>query len=187
MQRGTPHEGTPLTVEAYCALPDDERYRDELVRGRLVREPRPGPQHAWLQVRLGSMLHDFVERQGLGFVLGDAGYVLAEKPATVRGPDLSFVAAGRMPDGPSAELPRLAPDLAVEIVSPSNRPAEIHEKVMQYLEAGVRLVWIVDPRARTIAVHRPGTAARVLALDDPLNGEDVLPGFTVPVRRVFDA
>jgi Uma2 family endonuclease len=185
MARAASSGGDRLTVEQYQALPGDERHRDELVRGRVVREPRPGAQHARLQVRLGRFLDEFVERESLGWVLGDVGYVLANDPPTVLGPDLSFVATGRLPGNPTSELPRLAPYLAVEIISPSNRYMAMQAKVLAYLGAGVRMVWVIDPRSRTVTEHRSGLEARLLGEADELDGADVLPAFRLPLRRLF--
>lgn len=181
-----------LSIEAYERLPQDDGYRDELVRGRLVREPRPGTEHAWLETRIAYALHEFVERRRLGVVLTEAGYILSVDPPTVRGPDVSFVARDRIPpEGFSKGFWRLAPDLAVEVVSPSNSAAEIQEKVLEYLEAGTRIVWVVQPRTRTVAVHRSRTAlddpgaGQVLGEGDGLDGDDVLPGFRLEVGDLF--
>jgi len=92
--------GRTYTIEEYERLPEDDRYRDELVRGRLVREPQPGEEHGWLEIRLGHFLYEFVEARQLGVVLGAAGYILEETPApTIRGPDLSFLARERVEGG----------------------------------------------------------------------------------------
>jgi Uma2 family endonuclease len=112
----------PLSADDFYALPEEEGYRLELVRGRVVREPLPGPQHGRLDVRLAARLFDHVEQASLGVVLSNTGFVLATDPDTVRGPDLCFVAAARIPTEPYAGgYGRLAPDLVVEILSRSNR------------------------------------------------------------------
>jgi Uma2 family endonuclease len=175
----------PLTLEEYERLPHDDGYRHEVVRGLLVREPIPAGEHGWLEVKLGHHLYEFVHAQGLGLVFGTTGYILAEDPLTLRGPDLSFVAKSRLGGGyPSRRFRASAPDLAVEIVSPSNRESELEEKARQFLDAGTRLVWIVDPIRRVVTVHTP--AAKV-CLDDgaELEGGDVLPGFRLPLARLF--
>jgi Uma2 family endonuclease len=180
-------QGPPITVAEYLRMPE-EASKVELVRGRLVREPPAAPLHGRLQVRLGSVLHEFVEAHGLGVVLSEAGFLLARQPDTVRIPDLSFVAGARIPDnGYGQAIWELSPDLAVEIVSPSNRLSEVQGKVLDYLDAGSRGVWVVDPGRGTTVDHRQGGEARLLRGDDELDGGDILPGFRVPLPRLFAA
>jgi Uma2 family endonuclease len=175
------------SVEAFEQLAEDDRYRFELVRGRLVREPAPVEEHGRLQIRLGRLLDEFVEAHELGLVVGAVGYVLSETPAaTIRVPDLSFIAGHRLQGGyPARRFRRMAPDLAVEIVSPSNRASAIREKSREYLIAGARLVWIVDPARLTVSVWLPRTEVQVLGTDEVLDGGDVLPGFRLAVGRLF--
>jgi Uma2 family endonuclease len=177
----------PLTLEEFEALPEPDGYRLDLVRGRIVREPAPGGQHGMIAAELGRLVGNFVRRRRLGFVFAaETGFVLSENPPTARGPDLAFVAEGRFEDGViPASMPRLAPDLAVEVVSPSNTWSDVAAKVRDYLEAGTRLVWIVDPRSRTVTVHRGGEPPQVVGGGDPLDGADVLPGFRLKVERLF--
>jgi Uma2 family endonuclease len=177
----------PMTIEELEQLPDDE-YRCELVRGWLVREPPPGGAHGYIAGEILVALANHVKRVGLGWTFAAAtGFILAAtKPQTVRAPDASFVVKERLPHGPASKghVP-LAPDLAVEVVSPTNRWTEIAAKVRDYLDAGTRLVWIVDPDMRTVTVHRPGGAWIVRGEDDALEGEDVVPGFRVRVGDLF--
>jgi Uma2 family endonuclease len=175
-----------LTIEEFEQLPDDDRYRTDLVRGQLVREPQPGEEHGLLEVRLSHRLYEFVEAQGLGIVLGPVGYRLEEEPPTVRAPDLSFLSHARLEGGyPVRRFRRIAPDLAVEIVSPSNRTRDLVEKAHQFLDAGSRLVWVVNPLRRTVTVHRSRSDVAVLRVEDTLEGEDVLPGLRLPVAWLF--
>lgn len=175
-----------LTIEEFERLPDHE-CRSELVRGRLVREPPAGMDHGWLATRFTVLISLFVDRQALGEVFtADTGFVLFEEPPTVRAPDVAFVSRDRLPPPrESIGFGRLAPDLAVEIVSPSNTALEILEKTEDYLDAGTRLVWVVEPRRRSITVYRSRKEIRLLGEDDTLEGYDVLPGFTLPVAEVF--
>lgn len=177
----------PTTIEELARLPDDG-YRYDLVRGWLVREPPPGARHGELSLELARVLANHVKAARLGRVFAaETGFRLAELPPTVRAPDVSFVARSRMPEGPApAGYVPFAPDLAVEVVSPSNRWTEVAAKVRDYLEAGTRLVWIVDPPARTVTVHRPSSAWMVRGEDDALDGEDVVPGFRMRVGSLFD-
>jgi Uma2 family endonuclease len=182
------HDRSSLTLQAFERLPDESAWRTELVRGRVVREPAAGFEHGRLAATVAVLLSRFVEERRLGVVVGaETGFVLADAPPVVRAPDAAFVAAARLPVGTTAikGFARLAPDLAVEIVSPSNTAAEIRDKVRDYLAAGVRLVWVLRPRDGTITVSRPGTRARVRRAGHVLDGQDVLPGFGVAVAEVF--
>jgi Uma2 family endonuclease len=158
----------------------------ELVRGvPRVSEP-PGGVHGRLAMRLGGRLDEYVNRLGLGTVLVEAGYVLEREPDTVRGPDISFLSITRLPPDriPEQFIPG-APDLAVEILSPGDSWSEIEAKVREYLAGGVRLVWLVDPRERRVTVRYPDRPPRTLATDGVLDGEDVVPGFSLPLEDLF--
>jgi Uma2 family endonuclease len=175
----------PMTLEAYERLPTADGYRDEVVRGRLVREPLPAGEHGWLEIKLGHFLYEFVEPRGLGRVFGSSGYILQRNPLTLLGPDLSFVARDRLDAGyPSRHFREMAPDLAIEIASPSNRAAQLEEKARQFLAAGTRLVWIVDPARRAVTVHTGGSTT-ALGIGDALEGGEVLPGFRLPLESLF--
>ena len=179
--------GGTLTIEEFERLPDDG-YRHDLVRGWLTREPPAGGWHGEIGSEIGRLVANHVREHRLGRVFtAETGFVLTEDPPTVRGPDLAFVARGRLPPGPApAGFLRLAPDLAVEIVSPSNTWTEMAAKVRDYLEAGVRLVWIVDPRSRTVTVHELGATPVITRPEAELTGGDVLPGFSTPVGGLFE-
>lgn len=187
MAASTDAPDRPLTVEEFESMPEDDSYRTELVRGRIVREPPAGFEHGWLGVNAAFYLRRFVEEHPIGYVCGaDTGFVLSAEPATVRAPDAALVVHARVPPG---RLPtgffRGTPDLAIEVVSPSDRADDVQEKVLEYLEAGTRLVWVVYPGRRSVVVHEPGGTARMLLEGDTLDGGDVLPGFHLPVARLF--
>lgn len=175
-----------MTENDLANLPDDG-FRHELSAGFLIAEPRPFPLHAQVQARLISLLDVFVRDRGLGRVLSDGGFLLASNPDTVRGPDVAFVALARwrMVTDKSRFL-RGAPDLAIEVLSPSNRPAETQAKVADYLAAGARLVWIVDPKHRSVTVHEARVAPRRLEATDVVDGGDVLPGLAIEVETIFE-
>ena len=178
--------GQPMSVEEFLQLPDEDPYRLELVRGQVVREPPTGALHGVVQVVLGAALHQYVSSHRLGRVMVETGYVLSRTEATVRGPDISFLARDRIQAGPwPLSLIEGAPDLAVEILSPSNRAGEVAEKVADYLAAGCRLVWVVDPIRRQVTVHEPGKQATSLLVSDALDGGPVLPGFRLPIEELF--
>jgi Uma2 family endonuclease len=184
--RRAPDHHRPITIEQFEAMPREDEYRIELVRGMVVREPRPGTHHGVVAIEIAHRLASFVKKHRLGIVIGDAGFVLEQSPPSVRGPDAAFVSTARIPPGaPRRGFWRLGPDLAVEILSPWNRPRAVHEKLEQYFAAGTRVAWVVDPFRETVAVHEPGKDARTLAASEVLGGEPVLPGFTVKVKELF--
>lgn len=176
-----------MTLDDLYALSDDGR-RHELQAGCLISEPLPGFRHGSIAAVVAQLLQNHVRARGLGVVLAnDAGYVLARSPDTARGPDVSFVRRERLDEiaDPSKLFPG-PPDLAVEVVSPSQGRAELHAKVADYLAAGTRLVWVIDPGSEQIAVYRSLLAPRILRPEDLLDGEDVVPGFQVSVREIFE-
>jgi len=175
----------PLTVEQFAQLPDDPFWRYELVRGRVVREPPVGVPHGSIAAKLAHFLLEFVEPRGLGSVRVESGYVLARDPDTVRGPDISFVRRERLESYGNGGWPHTPPDLAAEVLSPSDRSGKVQEKVQDYLGSGCCLVWLVDARRRTVTVHEPPGAARVVSEHEELDGGAVLRGFRLPVLRLF--
>jgi Uma2 family endonuclease len=183
------HAAPLLSLEEFERLPRDPAgWRTELVRGRVVREPPAGLEHGWLAGRIFLLIARFVEEHRLGIVVAaETGFVLADAPPTVRGPDTAFVAAHRLPVGPTGikGFARFAPDLAVEVVSPSNTRKAIRDKVKDYLDAETRLVWVLDPDDSSITVSRADGTVEVRRAGDDLDGEDVLPGFRVPVSELF--
>jgi Uma2 family endonuclease len=176
-----------LTLEEFERLPEEDAYRLELVRGRVVREPPPGAPHGWLVRRLFRALDAYVEEHGLGIVINETGFLLSVYPPTVRGPDLAFISAENLPrEGIPEGYWTKAPDLGIEVLSPSNTAVEIHEKVLDYLTAGTRLVWVVDPHTRTVIVYSLRHEGRLLKLGDDLEGGDVLPGFRIALANLFE-
>jgi len=185
--------GTLLTADEYIRLPHEDDWRYELAEGKLIRMPLAGYNHDVVASRLAARLLPFVEEHNLGeCTLSQAGYLLSQPgdPDTVRGPDLAFVSAARIPPPgtpESAAFPRLAPDLVVEVVSPSQYRPEMIERAEMWLSAGVRLVWIIWPQFKQVEVWRPGshTPVATLGVTDTLDGLDVVPGFTCSVARLF--
>lgn len=173
------------TIAEYRSLPEEDEFlAAELVEGRLVREPRPGRRHGTTVVRLARALLDYADSHG-GVVTTETGFVLIEDPPTIRGPDVAWV---RDPDKPSSDPDDFfhgAPDLAVEVVSPSNSSSDIQQKVLEYFEAGARQVWVVHPRTRSVVAHGSAHAARVLREVDVLDGGELLPGFEMRVAEIF--
>jgi Uma2 family endonuclease len=177
-----------LNVDDLYALPDDD-WKHELQAGVLVSEPLPSLRHGQVAARVTQILATHVRRHGLGIVASnDSGFLLSRSPDTVRGPDVSFVSKERVEHAGDPRRPFPGPpDLAVEIRSPSNSPAGIHAKVADYLAAGTRMVWVVDPEAETVATYRSLLAPRTLHAAEELDGGDVLPGFRVAIAEIFES
>lgn len=159
----------------------------EVLNGELIEMPPSGGEHSWLGARLARLIGNHVEAHHLGYVFGaDGGFVLIKEPLTLRAPDASFVRRDKLPDGVGGGgFLRVTPDLVVEVRSRFGRSAPALAKVAAWLEAGTSLVWLVDAEERTVTVFRPEASPRVVSIEQTLDGGDVLPGLTIPVRRIF--
>lgn len=175
----------PMTAEELLTMPDDGM-RHELVRGELTTMAPAGWEHGVVSARVVELLSSFVRAKGLGVVLTtDTGFTIEREPDTVRAPDAAFVRADRVPAPEDRRgFAELAPDLVVEVVSPNDRWTEVTDKALMWLDAGVRLVWVVDPAKRLVVVHRERGDDRLRG-DAVLDGEDVLPGFRLPLADLF--
>jgi Uma2 family endonuclease len=180
--------GARLTAQDLLRLGDDG-VRRELVNGRVIEMPPHGGAHGRIAGRLYRFLAGYAEETGGGeVVVGDVGFVLhvPGDPERVRAPDVAFVSKGRLPDGRLPEgFITGAPDLAVEVLSPSDATLDVHQKVRDYLDAGTRLVWLIAPQARTATVYRPDGSARLLRDQGVLEGEDILPRLTISLSALF--
>ena len=176
-----------LTAEDLLRL-DSEGVRGELIRGVLHETMPAGLKHGRIVMKLGALLMHFILPRALGTLVGsDSGVLLERDPDTVREPDLAFTSAERLPINADIDgYSEVVPDLVVEVVSPSDQPRDVADKVAMWLSHGVRLVWVVRPDSRTIEVHRPAADMRTLSESDALDGLDVLPGFSCLVSAVFD-
>src|SRR5437867_9872472 len=172
------------TDEELMSLPDDG-HKYELIDGGLVMTPA-GFEHEIIGARLVEILGQFVRRHRLGFVLGSSLGVRLET-GDLLSPDVSFIDAKMMPELKRAPkgFPHFAPDLAVEILSPHDSKKTLQRKVGKYFHAGTRLVWIINPGDRTVEVHRSVASRHLLHSGDCLDGEDVIPGFTMPISDLF--
>jgi Uma2 family endonuclease len=159
--------------------------RVELVRGVLMVRELPGLRHARVTMDLALRLGAHVRAAALGRVYAEAGFKLASDPDTVRGPDIAFIGRDRLPDPEPAGFPDLAPDLVVEVLSPGDRPGLVLAKVADWLSAGTRLIWVVDPARRMVRVYRDDGTEQILTVDESLDGEDVVPGFSCPLAEVL--
>jgi Uma2 family endonuclease len=156
----------------------------ELIDGTLVEKP-VGYDEAIIAANLTIRLGAYVERTDLGVLSGADSTLRMASSGRVRLPDVAFISKERLPKK-RGRVPTLAPDLAVEVLSETNTAAEMAQKLREYFPSGTRLVWFIDPRTRTVAVyHVPGESTRVLTESDTLDGEQVIPGFTMPVADLF--
>jgi Uma2 family endonuclease len=173
---------TLLTAEDLERLGSD--CRCELIDGVLVEMPPVGGPHARITTTLIVLLHPVAHV--LGELYTELGCILARNPDRVRAPDVAFIRMERIPpEGEPRGFWEIAPDLVVEVVSPNDTPAEIQLKVREWIEAGVRLVWVVYPDTRTVSVVRSLLDREELTSDDTLDGGEVLPGFSCRVAEVF--
>ncbi|MDE0205396.1 MAG: Uma2 family endonuclease [Candidatus Tectomicrobia bacterium] len=176
----------PMTADELLRLADDGK-RYELIKGALFETSPAGTGHGMVAMRAGAILYRFVCLRRLGEVFAaDTGFVISSDPDTVRAPDVAFVAAGRIPSsGVPAGYMRLAPDLVVEVVSPSDTASDLESKVFAWLDAGCRLVWVVYPAARSVTIFRSRHDVRALSEEDTLDGSPVFDAFNLEVRELF--
>jgi len=176
-----------LTAEEFANEPQPEDgSQQELLNGVIVTMPPPSFYHGRCCNRIGKKLGNYADDHSLGFVTNnDSGVILSRNPDTVRGPDVAYWSTTTLPEPPREGYPTVVPDLAVEVLSPSDVFTAVQRKVQQYLRAGVRLVWILVPEDRSVTVFRTGREPLLLANGDTIDGEDVLPGFTSLVAELF--
>ena len=174
-----------FTAEDLLNMPETERY--ELWKGELRPMPPPNSRHGQMIGNICLHLLTYVQAHQLGYVLvGDPGFLLARNPDIVLGPDVAFVRPGRLPGGaPPEGYPECTPDLAIEVVSPSDQARKVEEKAQDWITYGCPMVMVVNARKLTVKVYRPGQAPRVLQDDDVFDGEDVIPGFRLPLSEIF--
>lgn len=182
----SPTDARPITGEELAELPD--RGPCELVLGRIVPMSPTGGEHGRVEGNFYAALRSFVRPRKLGQVLvGEVGIFTHRGPDSVRGADVAYISNERYQRLKSSRgFLDVAPELVVEVLSPDDRPGELRHKLQEYFEAGVRLVWVADPDARTVAAYRSTTDVRPFRDSDSLPGDDVLPGFEVAVRTLFE-
>jgi Uma2 family endonuclease len=176
-----------MTADELLRMPDDG-FRYELVKGELRKMAPAGHERGRVAIRFTWRLAQQVETNNLGVVYAaETGFTLATNPDTVRAPDVAFVSRERL-----AEVKRAsgfwpgAPDLAVEVVSPGDTYTEVEEKAIDWLAAGARMVLALNPRKRTVTVYRSLNDIVILNDDATLNLDDVVPGFKILVKDIFD-
>ena len=174
-----------VTAEELIQMPDDG-YRYELVRGDLVKMAPPGLRHGRFGGHFVHSLWSHVEANDLGAVYNETGFLLASDPDTVRAPDASFISRQRLDEvGETDGYWPGAPDLVVEVISPNDRYTDVEAKVSEWLDAGTRMVIVVNPRRRSVRVHRSPTDVDDLVEGDAIDGGDVVPGWSMPVSGLF--
>lgn len=173
------------TADDLLAMPREERF--ELVRGELVpMSPPPGGEHGNLADRLGARASVFVYDHDLGQCFAaETGFKISRDPDTVRGPDWAFVRKERLQGPVTKKHVPLVPDIVLEVRSPGDSRSEFAERIAMWITAGVHIAWAVDPHDRTLEVHREHEV-RKLGPSDTLTGEDLIPGFELPLRSVFE-
>jgi Uma2 family endonuclease len=179
-----PYPGTATEDDVIKVL-DDENLPCELVEGTLVEKPM-GYEESEIAGLLLTFLNNFVLPRKLGIVTGADGTIRLF-PGLVRIPDVAFASWGCFPDRkrPKARIPQIAPDLVVEVLSKNNTKPEMAKKLGEYFEAGVRLVWIVDPRKQTVRVYTGIAQSVLIKRDQSLDGGAVLPGFVLRLDELF--
>jgi Uma2 family endonuclease len=173
-----------MTAEELIRLPRGQ-HRYELIKGELLTMSPSGGEHGVITVNLTAQLAVYVKANSLGFVFGaETGFKLERDPDTVLAPDIGFISKNRLSQIPKGYL-EIAPDLAVEVISPSESKTKIERKTAQWLAHGVREVWVVKPKTETVEVHRVNES-RILAIDSELIGSEILPGFKIAVAAIFE-
>jgi len=179
-------EKRTYTVHEFWDLCHQTDKRLDLVKGELRELAPANDEHGYIAMQLAVAVAQFVKQHQLGYTFAaETGFVLSDEPATVRAPDFAYVSRERAPEQWSRHFARFVPDFVAEVISPTDTYGEVAQKVQDWLDAGVRVVWVVDPVAKTVAVHRAGAAVRVYGEEGTLSGEEVLPGFECRVSEIF--
>ena len=177
----------PMTAEEFFLSEEFEDGKYELVKGEIEFMPPPGLRHGEVQTNIAFAIKTFLKAHRIGRVVTESGAITERDPDTVRGPDVSFYSAERLPFGVEVVAYHdLPPDLCVEVRSPSDTKTELRAKAQEYLAGGVKLVWIVDPSDRTVTVFTEPTKSTVLNADATLTAESLLPGFSCKVDEFFE-
>ena len=171
-----------ITAEELMNI-DDDSHRHELIKGELLTMPPPGEEHGTIILNLGTLLTNYVKRNNLGRLTAESGFKLESDPDTVLAPDISFTARDRVGIRSEGYRPT-PPDLAVEVLSPSDRKTQVERKTALWLELGARAVWNVNPRKRTVEVIRADGERKLFHETEELI-DDTVPGFRVKVSEIF--
>ena len=174
---------TLAEFEAICELPENRDRILELIEGEIVEKMPTNPYCSVLAARIVQYMGMFVDEHDLGYVTGaDGGYNISEENSFA--PDVGFISKTRQPELPHRGYNPIPPDLAVEVISPTDSYSDVSKKVAAYLRSGTQIVWVFDPETELVVVHTPD-GSKTLGKDDTLGGGDVLPGFTLPINKIF--
>ena len=174
-----------VTADELLMMPDDG-YRYELIRGVLIRKMPTGEPHGIVVVLTAHHITQYALSSGNGQTrTGETGYILDKDPDTVRAPDVAWYSPENVPPPGTQGFPDVVPDLVVEVQSPSNSDREMAAKAAMWLSYGAKMALVMNPRTETVIMHKPDSAPITLTVDDVLDGGDVLPGFSCPVRSFF--
>ena len=180
---------TKLTAEEFFELvqrPENANKWLELDRGEVIEMPAPTKPHGFVCLNIGRLVANYTFELGRFYAVGnDSGVILRRNPDTVRGPDVAVYNDASTFEELHPKYGEVAPLLAIEVLSPSDRMGKVTQKVREYLEAGTRIVWVVDPEAKSVQIYRPGELPAVGWESDELSGYDVLPGFSCKVAALF--
>ncbi len=179
----SPEIRAPVSIEEFWRL--GSRFPNaELVAGQVIELVPPGFRHGLLASELDGRLREHAIGRGLGFVSVEVGFILSSDPPTVRAPDVAFVLKNRVPSPPPTRFFPGPPDLAVEVLSPDDRPSDVASKIGDYLRAGAQAVWVVDPEAQSLTVHTRDGSIRY-GSDEVLRGGQPLPDFELALKDLF--
>ncbi len=180
---------TPVTAEgfaAFVARPENVDRWFELERGEIIELPPPKKPHGIVCGNVARLLGNFAMTAKFGYVTtNDAGYITERGPDSVRGPDVAYWSDGEVIDPNDPHYTETPPAVAVEVLSPDDRINRVNKKISEYLNSGVREVWVIDPASRDIAIHRAGADSQLLTDEHELQGGEVLPGFRCQVSDLF--
>lgn len=174
-----------LTAEEFFRTPNPPGgVQQELVRGEIITMPPPGALHGVTQIKVGRRIGAFIDDGPGGTLTSDSGFVTERDPDSVRGPDIAYWSKDRLKEVPVGYI-EIAPDMLVEVLSPSNTSKQIRTKLKEYFAKGVRLVWVIAPEDRTLTIYRMADEGRVLHETATVTGEEILPGFTCRVSDLL--
>ena len=178
---------TLLTADEFYLFCCENDGRYELVKGEVIELSPVNYMHGMSSGRIYHYMFSYLLENPIGDLFIDTGYLLEQDPDTVRGPDVAFLTRERLA-GRDINAPGFQPgppDIAIEVISPSNRPGEMRRKLREYFDSGAQRVWYVYPDSRSVAVHFPDGSVRHYAESDTLEDPELLPGFALPVRAIF--
>ena len=171
-----------MTAAEFERLPDDGN-QHELDEGELITMPPPMYRHGRIQLNVGRLLANFASDHQLGEAATECGFRLSED--TIRGPDVVFIRQARLSQIDPDHYSSMAPDLVVEVLSPGVNARQFNRKIGQYLRAGVHTIWVLDPDSETVSIYQKDSV-RMLGPNETINAPDLLPGFSVTVRSLFE-